>query len=75
MNTRLAVGPVWIAGSDIRTDLSPVDLGTLLTAMATTQLTTQQLAGTPFWYQDISYWMPDSQHNRPAGGSEEAPTP
>ncbi|MFM8260239.1 MAG: LCP family protein [Vulcanococcus sp.] len=64
-----------IAGSDIRTDLSPVDLGTLLTAMATTKLNTQQLPGTPYWYEDISYWMPDAQHNRPTGGSEEAPAP
>jgi len=64
-----------IAGSDIRTDLSPVDLGTLLTAMATTKLNTQQLPGTPYWYEDISYWMPDAQHNRPTGGIEEAPAP
>jgi len=64
-----------IAGSDIRTDLSALDLGSLLTAMATTKLTTQQLPGTPYWYEEISYWMPDAQHNRPAGGSEEAPAP
>jgi LCP family protein required for cell wall assembly len=64
-----------IAGSDVRTDLSAMDLGTLLTAMATTRLTTQQLAGTPFWYEDVSYWMPDSQRERPAGGSEAAPEP
>ena len=50
-----------IAGNDIRTDLSPLDLGTLLTAMATTKLSTQQLPGTPYWYEDISYWLPNGQ--------------
>jgi LCP family protein required for cell wall assembly len=50
-----------IAGSDIRTDLSPLDLGTLLTAMATTKLSTQQLPGTPYWHDDISYWLPEGQ--------------
>ena len=62
-----------IAGSDIRTDLSPVDLGALMTAMATTKLITRQLAGTPYWYEDISYWMPDGSPSRTAYPSSQPP--
>ena len=62
-----------IAGSDIRTDLSPLDMGALMTAMATTKLSTRQLAGTPYWYQDISYWMPDNSPNRTAYPSSQPP--
>jgi anionic cell wall polymer biosynthesis LytR-Cps2A-Psr (LCP) family protein len=57
-----------IAGSDMRTDLSPVDMGTLVTAMATTKLSSSRLAGTPYWHDDISYWLPEATaHHVPAG--------
>ena len=49
-----------IAGQDIKTDLSPVDLARLMGAMASTKLTMQRVPGRPFWFQDLSYWMPDS---------------
>ena len=61
-----------IAGSDLRTDLSPVDMGTLLTAMTTTKLSADRLAGTPYWHDDISYWMPDAMAKR-APASQEPP--
>jgi LCP family protein required for cell wall assembly len=48
-----------IAGSDLRTDLSPLDMGTLVTAMATTKLSSSRLPGAPYWHDDLSYWMPD----------------
>jgi len=48
-----------IAGEDVKTDLSPVEIGQLLTAMAGTKLSTQQLPGRLFWHNDLSYWMPD----------------
>ena len=48
-----------IAGDDVRTDLSPMDMGALVTAMATTNLSSSRLSGTPYWHEDISYWMPD----------------
>jgi len=48
-----------IAGEDVKTDLSPVEMGQLLTAMAGTKLSTQQLPGRLFWHNDLSYWMPD----------------
>ena len=53
-----------IAGKDMRTDLSPIDMGKLITAMATTKLASSRVEGVPFWHQDISYWMPDSNPNR-----------
>ena len=49
-----------IAGEDIDTDLSPLQMGQLLTAMATTRLSTSQVPGRLFWHNDLSFWMPDS---------------
>jgi LCP family protein required for cell wall assembly len=48
-----------IAGTDIKTDLSPLQIGGLLSAMGTTKLNIQQLTGKPYWHADIDYWMPD----------------
>ena len=48
-----------IAGTDIKTDLSPLQIGGLLSAMATTKLNIQQLSGKSYWHADIDYWMPD----------------
>jgi polyisoprenyl-teichoic acid--peptidoglycan teichoic acid transferase len=48
-----------IAGDDVKTDLSPVEMAQLLTAMASTKLATRQLPGRAFWHNDLSYWMPD----------------
>ena len=48
-----------IAGTDIKTDLSPLQIGGLLSAMGTTKLTIQQLSGKSYWHADIDYWMPD----------------
>jgi len=62
-----------IAGQDLRTDLSAVDMGTLLTAMATTKLSSNRLAGTPYWHEDISYWLPDVNPNRDTYRSQEQP--
>ena len=49
-----------IAGEDVHTDLSPLEMTQLLTSMATTKLSTSRLPGRPFWKDDLSYWMPDS---------------
>jgi len=49
-----------IAGEDVKTDLSPLQMGQLLTAMASTRLSTTQLPGRLFWHNDLSFWMPDS---------------
>jgi hypothetical protein len=53
-----------IAGKDMRTDLSPLDMGRVLTAMATTKLASSRVEGVPFWHDDISYWLPNSNPNR-----------
>jgi LCP family protein required for cell wall assembly len=49
-----------VAGEDVKTDLSPVEMGQLLTAMASTKLSTRQLPGRLFWHNDLSYWMPEA---------------
>jgi LCP family protein required for cell wall assembly len=62
-----------IAGKDVLTDLSPMDMGALVTAMATTKLSSSRLSGTPYWHQDISYWLPDANPNRELYRSQEQP--
>ena len=63
-----------IAGDDVKTDLSPVEMGQLLTAMAGSKLTTNQLAGRVFWQDDLSYWMPNSNSHY-AGVVSNEPAP
>ncbi len=73
MVTRLP-GLLQIAGSDIRTDLSPVELASLVTALSSTKLSTDRLAGRLFWRDDLSYWMPDL-NTRHAGEENPEPSP
>jgi LCP family protein required for cell wall assembly len=47
------------AGKDLTTDLGPMELGGLITAMGTTKLQTQRLGGRPFMSDGISYWEAD----------------
>ena len=47
------------AGHDLRTDLGPMELGGLITAMGSTQLETQRLDGRPLDIDGISYWDAD----------------
>jgi len=61
-----------IAGDDVKTDLSLLELGQLLTAMAGTNLSTRQIPGRLFWHNDLSYWMPDSNRHYPAGSEVSA---
>ena len=62
-----------IAGNDVLTDLSPVDMGALMTTMATTKLSSSRLEGTPYWHEDISYWLPNVNPNRDLILSQEQP--
>ncbi len=58
---------VQIAGDDIQTDLSLIEMGQLVSAMAgNPRLTSAQVPGRLFWHNDLSYWMPDSNVNYPA---------
>jgi len=67
-------GLLQVAGTDIKTDLSALEMGQLVTAMAGTKLTTNQLAGRIFWQNDLSYWMPDAnRHYTGVDGPEPAP--
>lgn len=63
-----------IAGDDVKTDLTPVEMGQLLTAMAGSKLATSQLAGRVFWQDDLSYWMPNSNSHY-AGVVSNEPVP
>ncbi len=63
-----------VAGNDIKTDLSPLELGQLVTAMASTKLSTGQLPGRLFWHNDLSYWMPDA-NSEYAGIASQEPEP
>jgi LCP family protein required for cell wall assembly len=47
------------SGKQIRTDLGPMELGGLVTAMGSTRLETQRMAGRPFDRNGISYWDTD----------------
>ena len=45
-----------VAGKDLKTDLGPMEIGGLITAMGGTQLDAERLGGRPFMRDGISYW-------------------
>ncbi len=45
-----------LAGKDLKTDLGPMEIGGLITAMAGTHLEIEQLPGVPNYRNGISYW-------------------
>ncbi len=45
-----------LAGKDLQTDLGPMEIGGLITAMAGTHLAIEQLPGVPNYRNGISYW-------------------
>ncbi|MCP9771048.1 LCP family protein [Synechococcus sp. Tobar12-5m-g] len=47
------------AGSDVKTDLGPMQIGGLITAMAATTLSIHQIGGRPFDQNGVSYWEAD----------------
>jgi LCP family protein required for cell wall assembly len=62
-----------LAGDDVKTDLNPVELAQLVSAMGSTKLSTSQLPGRLFWHNELSYWMPESnQHYAVAESTEPA---
>ena len=58
------------AGQDIKTDLGPMELGGLITAMGTTQLDTKRLDGRPFMRNGISYWDAEWPQIGPTAGAD-----
>jgi LCP family protein required for cell wall assembly len=63
-----------IAGEDIHTDLSPIELSQLMGTLSHSKLSTERLPGRVYWQDELSYWMPDSNQQHPTGSGEE-PTP
>jgi len=63
-----------IAGNDMVTDLSPIEMTQLMSALGKTKLSTQRVPGRLYWHNDLSYWMPDSNQAH-ASGSGEVPFP
>ncbi len=63
-----------IAGEDIETNLSPLELSRLASDMARSKLSSERLPGRLYWQDDLSYWMPDSNKAHPTGSGQE-PTP
>jgi anionic cell wall polymer biosynthesis LytR-Cps2A-Psr (LCP) family protein len=45
-----------LAGKDVQTNLGPMELGGLITAMGPTSLDVERLDGSPFMLDGISYW-------------------
>jgi anionic cell wall polymer biosynthesis LytR-Cps2A-Psr (LCP) family protein len=64
---------IQIAGEDIHTDLSAVEITQLAARLGHTRLNTERLAGRLYWEDNLSYWMPDSNLEHPAGN--DAPPP
>ena len=62
-----------IAGEDIDTDLSPLELTQLLGAMGHTKLSTQRLNGREYWENELSYWMPATNLQHPSGNGDIPP--
>jgi LCP family protein required for cell wall assembly len=56
-----------MAGKDVQTNLGPMELGGLITAMGATRLDVERLDGYPFMLDGISYWeayWPDPAEGR-----------
>lgn len=60
-----------IAGNDVLTDLSPIEIAQLLSAMGQTKLSSQRLPGRLYWHDNLSYWMPDTNTQHPTGSGDE----
>jgi LCP family protein required for cell wall assembly len=60
-----------IAGEDIETNLSPLDLSRLASDMTRSKLSSERLPGRLYWQDDLSYWMPDSNKQHPTGSGQE----
>ena len=60
------------AGKDLKTDLGPMEIGGLITAMGGTQLDAQRLGGRPFMRDGISYWEAEWPQAAEAGAAAAA---
>ncbi|MEB3303408.1 MAG: LCP family protein [Cyanobacteriota bacterium] len=60
-----------IAGEDIDTNLSPLDMSRMIGMLGQSKLSSSRLPGRLYWQNDLSYWMPDSNLDHPTGSGEE----
>jgi LCP family protein required for cell wall assembly len=60
------------AGKDMKTDLGPMEIGGLITAMGGTKLDAERLGGRPFMRDGISYW--EAEWPQPSAESATAGT-
>ena len=56
-------------GKQVQTDMGPMDLGAMVTALGGTQLHTKQLGGRPFDQNGVSYWEADWPQSIESGPS------
>ena len=61
------------AGKDMKTDLGPMEIGGLMTAMGGTRLDAERLGGRPFMRDGISYW--EAEWPKPSAGDAAAGNP
>ena len=64
-------------GKEVQTDMGPMDLGGMVTALGGTKLQTKQLGGRPFDQNGISYWevdWPQPIESSPSTDSKESAT-
>ena len=58
-----------VAGKDLRTDLGPMEIGGLISAMGSTELNAERLGGRPFMHEGISYWKAEWHEATAAGAA------
>ena len=58
-----------VAGKDLRTDLGPMEIGGLISAMGNTELNAERLGGRPFMHEGISYWKAEWPEATAAGAA------
>jgi LCP family protein required for cell wall assembly len=58
-----------VAGKDLRTDLGPMEIGGLISAMGSTELNAERLGGRPFMHEGISYWKAEWPEATAAGAA------
>ncbi|KEF43021.1 MAG: hypothetical protein ER33_02095 [Cyanobium sp. CACIAM 14] len=50
-----------ITQEDVKTDLSPMEIGALLGLMKGNHLKITRLEGRPVWYKNLSFWLPSEE--------------